>query len=453
MTYKEYFIRAEFDEVWRTLREVYGESDDSRPLYKAVFDSVCEMEEDKSHSDRKIEVHRSRSGEININGAPDPQEWLVGREVVADFEIDSPSDFVGHLLYWSTLYGIMTQRLQSEGFSKWLDYVSRGPYYTLPDNDLDKIDEAVMWKYIFLDFDGVLNTQQNQAQLAIEGKPTKDEYGPLFDPKAVACLSEIVAATKAEILIISSWGEVWGRDKIIEMWRKRGLPGKVQAVYVPDEKCNTKAQWISERLNRRVFLPYIILDDESQFGTDHEGYFINVNPVTGLSNDDVEWSIDILNRLDNLPSSAFEDLAYKEERKLIGRINEESCERKKLRYWKNTIIEDEPHDWEWNFIMLRKKLEYNIGYFRLTQRYFGWETDVERMELSCRLMVIARGEESIYDDNIYVNTRNCERFKMKTADFDDDAEFLDVYKNDLRKAKAYQLVWTIFRQNMKRWWD
>ena len=41
MTYKEYFIRAEFDEVWRTLREVYGESDDSRPLYKAVFDSVC----------------------------------------------------------------------------------------------------------------------------------------------------------------------------------------------------------------------------------------------------------------------------------------------------------------------------------------------------------------------------------------------------------------------------
>lgn len=167
----------------------------------------------------------------------------------------------------------------------------------------------------------------------------------------------------------------------------------------------------------------------------------------------MEWSIDVLNRLNNLPSSAFEDLAYKEERKLIGRINEESCERKKLRYWKNTIIEDEPHDWEWNFIMLRKKLEYNIGYFRLTQRYLGWETDVERMELSCRLMVIARGEESIYDDNIYVNTRNCERFKMKTADFDDDAEFLDVYKNDLRKAKAYQLVWTIFRQNMKRWWD
>ena len=37
-------------------------------------------------------------------------------------------EMVGHLLYWSTLYGIKTQKMQEEGFSKWLEYISRGTH-------------------------------------------------------------------------------------------------------------------------------------------------------------------------------------------------------------------------------------------------------------------------------------------------------------------------------------
>ncbi|MDE6338813.1 MAG: hypothetical protein K2K97_03370 [Muribaculaceae bacterium] len=58
---------------------------------------------------------------------------------------------------------------------------------------------------IFLDFDGVLNTEQYQARLAVEGKPTKDAWGPLFDPRAVGNLKKIIDATDAEIVISSSW--------------------------------------------------------------------------------------------------------------------------------------------------------------------------------------------------------------------------------------------------------
>ena len=29
-----------------------------------------------------------------------------------------------------------------------------------------------------------------------------------------------------KFFVISSWGDVLGEDKIIEMWEKRGLPGK-----------------------------------------------------------------------------------------------------------------------------------------------------------------------------------------------------------------------------------
>lgn len=62
-----------------------------------------------------------------------------------------------------------------------------------------------MGKYIFLDFDGVLNTEQYQAELAIEGKPCKDIYGPLFDPRTVRLLNFIINMTGAKIIVTSSW--------------------------------------------------------------------------------------------------------------------------------------------------------------------------------------------------------------------------------------------------------
>lgn len=58
---------------------------------------------------------------------------------------------------------------------------------------------------IFLDFDGVLNTERHQARLAVEGKPNKDAWGPLFDPSAVENLRLIIDNTDAAIVISSSW--------------------------------------------------------------------------------------------------------------------------------------------------------------------------------------------------------------------------------------------------------
>ncbi len=454
MTYQEYFHQADFNEVWKTLHDVLGEPEETLPLYQAVFESVKDMEKDPKHSIEKIKVHLSPNGEVYVKGAPDPQEWLVGREIKVDFDfIDikekDVSEMVGHLLYWSTLYGIKTQRMQKEGFSKWLKYGMRGPFYTLPFNDFDKIGEGVMVKYIFLDFDGVLNTEQYQSQLSIEGQPTKDENVPLFDPKAVANLTEIVNSTKAEIVIISSWGDILGQDKIIEMWEERGMPGEARIVFVPNEKCDSKAKFINELIDRCVFLPYIILDDESVFTPEQEEFHLKINPISGISKQDVKRSIEILNRLDKLPSSAFDDRAYEEENRRISKINSKSSDQKKLRYWKSTILNDEAYDWSWNLIILRKKLEYNIGYYRFTQRYDGWEKDVDCMVLACKLIDIAQRK---FDKAPYVNIRNCERFKMKPTEFD-DKDSLDYHKEKLRAEKAYQLLWTVLRQNMKEWWD
>lgn len=85
MTYQEYYRQADFNKVWKTLHDVLGEPEETRPLYQAVFEAVKDMEKDPKHSSEKIKVHLSPSGEVYVKGAPDPQEWLVGREIEVDF--------------------------------------------------------------------------------------------------------------------------------------------------------------------------------------------------------------------------------------------------------------------------------------------------------------------------------------------------------------------------------
>lgn len=62
-----------------------------------------------------------------------------------------------------------------------------------------------MRKIIFLDFDGVLNTEYYQGLLQFQGKQWHDEHGAFFDPKAVRQLKRIIDATGADIVVESSW--------------------------------------------------------------------------------------------------------------------------------------------------------------------------------------------------------------------------------------------------------
>lgn len=47
-------------------------------------------------------------------------------------------------------------------------------------------------KYLFLDFDGILNSNKNYRTLQMLGIPTRDEYGTIFDPQYVECLRDII---------------------------------------------------------------------------------------------------------------------------------------------------------------------------------------------------------------------------------------------------------------------
>ena len=81
-----------------------------------------------------------------------------------------------------------------------------------------------MRKIIFLDIDGVLNTERWHCQTA--SNELQDEYGYKFDPVAVTNLSKIIEETGADIVISSSW-KFMGLSKMRKMWKDRKLPGNV----------------------------------------------------------------------------------------------------------------------------------------------------------------------------------------------------------------------------------
>lgn len=123
MTYQEYFQQADFSMVWACLRGFYKESVETEPLYEIVFNEIRTMTTDNVHSKEQIQIIVTHDKKVKVAGAPDPQEWLVGRDVEIEYynDIHKPSDvntLTAHLLYWSTLYGIKTQKMQEEGFSK-----------------------------------------------------------------------------------------------------------------------------------------------------------------------------------------------------------------------------------------------------------------------------------------------------------------------------------------------
>lgn len=154
-------------------------------------------------------------------------------------------------------------------------------------------------KIIFLDFDGVLNTEHYQGLLQHEGKPWQDEYGAFFDPDAVKQLKKIIDVTGADIVIESSW-KYLGLDAMKELWEVRNLPGRVIDITpssVSDKyllKTNLGdlgtsmlhskgmeiASWLSVKTED---IRYVIIDDEYVILDSQLPYFILTNSYEGIT--------------------------------------------------------------------------------------------------------------------------------------------------------------------------
>jgi len=435
MKYRDYLSNVSFEEVWLHIARIYKEGKSIRPSYEMLYNSVILL---LVHETQEIiTLKKDHFKCIKVLNTLDPQEELIDREVVFDNQVGSISnaEVAAHLLYWSSMYGFKTAKQHHENFGNWLNEISQGPYYG---------ENGKMCKYIYLDFDGVLNTEQYQAELAVAGVPGKDKYGPLFAPESIRQLRRIIEATSAEIIVTSSWRYVYEKDTFYEMWNERGLPNA--RVVILDRKF----EGISKD-DHQKYVPYVYIDDEDKYSDSERDFLIQTDPVKGLSAADADRAIAILNRFDNYTYHDFhpDDTPQKRAKeRRQAQIESHSLDRKRLRYWQDTIMTDSAIDWSWSLLILQKKLEYNIGYWRYVQRHVGWEEDVRRMQLVCRLIDITASDYSNME-GIYVNPHNALRF---TKDGDNE-EHHDLYISDLRREKAYRLLWKFLSQNMKKWWN
>ena len=154
-----------------------------------------------------------------------------------------------------------------------------------------------MRKIIFLDFDGVLNTEYYQGLLQFQGKQWQDEHGAFFDPRAVRQLKRVIDTTDADIVVESSW-KYLGLEAMQELWRVRNLPGRVIDI-TPSLTGNASkgeeiAAWLSEYATPDA--RYVIIDDEYVVRDTQIPYFIWTNPYEGLTEEQGNRAISILHR-------------------------------------------------------------------------------------------------------------------------------------------------------------
>lgn len=105
MKYQDYFKRSRFKDIWKVLHYVYSEPSEAQSRYEELVAEIKLLPIKAQFSFEAITVSLDEFEDISVGGAPDPQEWLVGRDVIVDTpNADiSTAEIAAHLLFWSTL--------------------------------------------------------------------------------------------------------------------------------------------------------------------------------------------------------------------------------------------------------------------------------------------------------------------------------------------------------------
>lgn len=152
-------------------------------------------------------------------------------------------------------------------------------------------------KIIFLDIDGVLNTDKWEAHMLSQRLPMEDEFGIFFDKEAINNLAKIITVTKAQIVIHSTWKLGKTIDWLQLLWKKRSLPGNIAGI-TPDippfySKMDEIATWLADN---PYISNYVILDDEDEFSSYQCQHLIRVDSAIGITEDNANEAIRILSK-------------------------------------------------------------------------------------------------------------------------------------------------------------
>ena len=130
------------------------------------------------------------------------------------------------------------------------------------------ITDANKEKYLFLDFDGVLNTGSYSKQMKREGIDPFDEYGALFAPEAMP------------ILLSTSYQDAMTGEMI-------GLPQR-------ESKALEINAWLYQNAGKEYC--YVILDDEDYFFPKQQNHLVLTDEFYGLTDRKAQKAISFLNK-------------------------------------------------------------------------------------------------------------------------------------------------------------
>jgi len=160
-------------------------------------------------------------------------------------------------------------------------------------------------KIIFLDFDGVLNSEAYSdfckdvlgydngygGFFQIEDDITREVVK--FDPLTLRILQYILDETDAKIVISSTWRELHPLHRIKEMLALYGIdPDRVIGVTASNGRQAFRGDEVN--LFLRAYDSYVILDDGTDFYPDQTR--VQTNPDIGLTWNDADAAIRHLNR-------------------------------------------------------------------------------------------------------------------------------------------------------------
>lgn len=146
-------------------------------------------------------------------------------------------------------------------------------------------------KVLFLDIDGVLNSDHFYVN---RPKEIKHLPYPLseFDPECVKRLNKILDVTGARLVLSSSWRH---DGTVYNVLRRAGITHDIWDI-TPYEMDKPRGHEIRKFLEEHKEIDsYVILDDIPNMLPEQKSHFVNTNPCRGLTDEDMEKAINILN--------------------------------------------------------------------------------------------------------------------------------------------------------------
>ena len=152
-----------------------------------------------------------------------------------------------------------------------------------------------MRKILFLDIDGVLNTDRQQWYCQMNSIAPVDKFGYAFDSKAVENLATILEETGAEIVISSSW-KFLGLQTLQKMWKDRNMPGTILYITPDGDNKGLKIdEWLLKHESQ--VSGYAIIDDENDMQPEQQEHFVQTNSQFGITLKDADRVMTILRQI------------------------------------------------------------------------------------------------------------------------------------------------------------